>query len=195
MLRRTEEGCARLDPKGIAVAMDAISHQYAHSVRSMFQGRDAKNDDPRISDIMNLVCHRCFVHLPFAWAWMCSDFPLHELASVDWEALTIDYLEVRLQERSYRQMEELSLRMRDEGWLPDIRAALKLQRSALGLSLSKMAVRLGVDRGFVSSLEHGCFPSSMPRCHTLNRVLPAYELHPVRLLQLSYLVSEDRRPL
>lgn len=195
MLRRTEEGCARLDPKGIAVAMDAISHQYAHSVRILFQVRDAKNEDPRLSDIMNLVCHRCFVHLPFAWAWMCSDFPLRMLGPSDWEALTIGYLDDRLRGRSYIQMEELSLRMRDEGRLPNIRAALKLQRGALGMSLSDMAVRLGVDRGFVASLEHGCHPSSMPRCHTLNKVLPAYELHPVRLLQLSYLVSEDRRPL
>lgn len=195
MHRRTEEGPVSLDPNGIATVMDAISHPFAPEVSAMLCRCNSKEAYPRINDIVNCVCHRCGVRLSFVWAWMCSDFPFSSISPSTWESVTISYIEDKLEGVCFHEMESIAIRVRSIGCFPSIRSALKQQRMRLGVSLLQMAVRLGVGRNDVASLEHGCFPLSTPRCHTLNMALKGYEIHPIRLLQLSFLVVAHPIPL
>lgn len=191
MPRRTGSGFVELDPFGIASVTDAISYPYADEIRAFFGKRASKGGAPRIGDIVNFVCYRCAVPLPFAWAWMCTDFPVATMDSSNWRSITESYIERNLFGLGFAEMEDLSSSFVGNGLRPSLRLALKSQRRLLGLSLNEMASRLGVDRESVAALEHGCFPMSIPRCRTFNEVMAGYEVHPVRLLQLAFTSVAD----
>lgn len=186
MPKRTGRGFVELDPFAITAVADAISYPYADEIRSFFGKRTSKGGAPRISDIVNFVCYRCAVPLPFLWAWMCADFPVSDLDASNWRSITISYIERNIFGFDFTEMESISSNLRLNGLRPSLRAALKSQRRLLGLSLNEMALRLGVKRGDVAALEHGCSPMSIPRCRTFNNVMVGYEVHPVRLLQLAF---------
>lgn len=191
MPRRTGRGFVELDPFGIVSVVDAILYPYAEEIRSFICNRVAKGESPRIRDVINCVCHRCGVPLSFAWAWMCTDFPLSNLDTSNWRTITQSYIEKNLVGLGFVEMKELSSNFLENGLRPSIRLAFKSQRRILGLSLNEMASRLGVERKDVAALEHGCFPMSIPRCRTFNKVMAGYEIHPVRLLQLAFTSVAD----
>lgn len=186
MLVETERRSVGLDPNGIIVAADAISHPYASGIHAFFDKRTAKEDCPRIRDIINFVCYRCGIQIPFVWAWMCTDFPFQDLDAYSWKVATVSYVEGKLSGTDFPAMENVASLLARKGMVPNLRTALKSQRRRLGLSLGEMAFRLGMERGDVASLERGCCPTSIPRCDTLNIAIECYEIHPIRLLQLAF---------
>lgn len=191
MLVETERRSVGLDPNGIIVAADAISHPHAGGIHAFFDKRTAKEDCPRIRDIIDFVCYRCGIQIPFVWAWMCTDFPFQDLDAHSWKAITVSYVEGKLFGTDFPAMENVASLLARKGIVPNLRTALKSQRRSLGLSLGDMAFRLGMERGDVASLERGCCPTSIPRCRTFNKVMVGYEIHPVRLLQLAFTSVAD----
>ncbi len=138
----------------------------------------------RLADFQKKVCQPLGIPFYILWVWMCTDFliPIGE----DPFVAADNYLKERLSPDEYIQVTTNKRTI-------NLRKALRLKRTDLKLSLGQMAYRVGVERDQIAVLERKTNGTSMPRCDSLNAVLPAYELHPLELYVLA-LKEEDPYP-
>jgi DNA-binding XRE family transcriptional regulator len=129
----------------------------------------------RVADFITKISRPLGIPFYIIWTWMCTDFQTNNL---DPFLATDNYLKALLCEADYK-------RLKDYKGPLNFRKALKRQRIKLGLSLGKMADKIGIQRDKIIVLEREENYTSIPRCDTLNAVLPFYELHPVELLLLA----------
>lgn len=130
----------------------------------------------RLFDFLTKVSIPLEIPFYLLWVWMCTDFFIPY--GMDPFEAAEEYIRDRLTD------EDAQLMINDKGPL-NLRKALRLRRNALGLSLAQMAKEAGVKRDRISVMERESNESSMPRCDTLNRLLPSYKLHPVELYVLA----------
>ena len=141
----------------------------------------------RLSDFHTKICIPLEIPFYLLWVWLCTDFSI-PLGSNPFESAE-QYLRERLSEEDFLKV------IRSEGPI-NFRKALRARRNSLGLSLAQMADKVGVKKDNIASLERKKNGTSMPRCDTLNKVLPFYGLHPIELYVLA-LKDEDpyKRPI
>ncbi len=135
----------------------------------------------RLSDFLTKVSIPLDIPFYLLWVWMCSDFFIP--VGVDPFTAAENYLKKMLSPGEY-------LQVTNNKHPVNLRKGLRLQRNALHLSLAQMADKIGVNRDKIAVLERRTNQTSMPRCDSLNAVLPFYELHPVELYVLA-LKDED----
>ena len=138
----------------------------------------------RLADFLKKVAVPLGIPFYVLWVWMCTDFSIEE--NQDPFTAAENYLKSKLTAEEYQQVTQ------NEGQL-NFRKALRLRRKVLSLTLGQMAKRVGVIRDKIAVLERKENGNSMPRCDSLNAVLPFYELHPLELYVLA-LSKEDPYP-
>lgn len=138
----------------------------------------------RLADFINKVSIPLGIPFHILWVWLCTDF---SLSQDDDPFLSANkYLKEKLNPEDYLQVTQNEEPI-------NLRKGLRIKRSVLKLSLAEMASLVGVNRDKISVLERKDNDASLPRCDTLNQVLPFYGLHPVELYALA-LKDEDSMP-
>lgn len=191
MLSVTENGATRhtvgLNHRGLLHALASLQINKTWSSRisktQIFEKFLGYNPPEaiRLSDFHSKICLPLGIPFYLLWVWLCTDFSIP--LGADPFAAAEHYLKEKLSEEEF-------LKITESNGPVNFRKALRIQRKNLKLSLAGMANKVGVNKDKINVLERKENGTSMPRCDTLNRVLPFYELHPLELFLLA-LKDED----